>query len=634
MPQPIANANSSNVLRNIPVGAEFSVEAGGTHFRVWAPERQSVSVTFEDAHEPAALTREDNGYFSGFAAGILAGTKYKYQLDGGESYPDPASRYQPTGPHGFSAVVDPQTFPWSDENWLGAKLPGQVIYELHLGTFTPEGTWKAAAGKLEFLQETGITLIEIMPVADFPGKFGWGYDGVQPFAPASIYGRPGNMRAFVDKAHALRIGVILDVVYNHLGPEGNYLTKFSPFYLSRKHKTDWGQGLNFDGEHSRPVREFFRENAAYWIREFHLDGLRFDATQNIYDESGPHVLMEIGEAARLAAGQRSIVLVGENEPQETRLITSIKDGGFGLDALWNDDFHHSAMVALTGQSDAYYSDYRGTPQELLSGIKYGYLFQGQWYRWQKKRRGHSTLGLPRASMINFIQNHDQVANSARGQRLHQLTAPGTYKAITALTLLAPGTPMLFQGQEFGASGPFLFFADHNRELSKTIKQGREKFLSQWRALGTPEMRRSFADPAALSTFERSRLDHSESWKHLQLYHLHRDLLRLRREDAVISRQGAEGIDGAVLSASCFVLRYFSPGYKNDRLLLVNLGVELELNPSPEPLLGPPERKAWKTLWSTEDPQYGGCGVIESDSDENWRIPAHAAVVLHPVMAHE
>jgi maltooligosyltrehalose trehalohydrolase len=579
------------------------------------------------------LKREQSGYFSGFGAGVLAQTNYKYRLGASDSYPDPASRYQPTGPHGFSAVVDPQAFSWSDEDWLGVNLRGQVIYELHLGTFTQEGTWKSAASKLEYLRDTGITLIEVMPVADFPGKFGWGYDGVQPFAPASLYGTPDDMRAFVNKAHGLGIGVILDVVYNHLGPDGNYLTKFSPFYLHSERKTDWGAALNFDGEHNEPVREFFRENAAYWIREFHLDGLRFDATQDIHDDSEKHVLTEIGETARQAAGKRGIVLVGENEPQNTLLLRPIQNGGFGLDALWNDDYHHSATVALTGQADAYYSDYKGTPQELLSSAKYGYLFQGQWYRWQHARRGHSTLGLPRASMINFIQNHDQVANSARGLRAHQLSAPGTYKAVTALTLLAPGTPMLFQGQEFGASTPFLFFADHNPELAKLIKQGRKKFLSQWRASKAPEIQGYFADPSAHATFERSCLDHGEVQKHAELHHLHRDLLRLRKEDAVIASQGEYGIDGAVLSPQCFVLRYFSADYTEDRLLLVNLGVELEFNPSPEPLLGPPEGKAWKKLWSTEDPQYGGCGTPELDSEINWRIPGHAAVVLHPIVVH-
>ena len=441
----------------MPIGAAAAPDGSGTHFRVWTPGHKSVRVTFEDRREGVPLEQEKCGYFSGFAADAKAGDKYKYELDGGESYPDPASRYQPDGPHGFSQIVDASLFTWSDGAWAGIGLAGQVIYEMHLGTFTDGGTWRSAAEKLPYLRETGITVIEVMPVAQFAGRFGWGYDGVQLYAPSSLYGSPEDMRFFVDQAHGNGLGVILDVVYNHLGPDGNYLPKFSEFYLSKKHTTDWGEGINFDGEHCAPVREYFRENAAYWIREFHLDGLRLDATQDIHDESEPHILAEVTQAARQSAAGRRIIVVGESEPQETQLIRRIEEGGYGLDALWNDDYHHTAAVALTGKAGAYYTDYRGTPQEFVSSMKYGYLYQGQRYTWQKDRRGTSTLGLPHASMITFIQNHDQVANSARGQRAQELSAPGIFKAITALTLLGPGTPMLFQGQEFGASSPFLFF---------------------------------------------------------------------------------------------------------------------------------------------------------------------------------
>jgi maltooligosyltrehalose trehalohydrolase len=586
-------------------------------------------VVFEEGRVGAPLADEENGYFSGFVANVSAGTLYKYGLDGGEAYPDPASRYQPTGPHGWSEVVDPRSFRWSDDSWPGAKLEGQVVYELHLGTFTPEGSWLGAADKLEYLRDTGITLLEVMPVSDFPGKFGWGYDGVQPYAPASIYGTPDHMRSFVDRAHSVGLAVILDVVYNHIGPDGNYLTKFSPFYLTTRYKTDWGDAINFDGEQRGPVREFFRENAAYWIREFHLDGLRLDATQDIHDQSEPHIIAEFSCAARKAAGHRSIVLIGENEPQNTRLIKPIADGGYGLDALWNDDFHHTAMVALTGKVDAYYTDYRGTAQELLSAVKYGYLFQGQWYRWQQKRRGTPTLGLPRAAMINFIQNHDQIANSASGQRVHELTSPGMFKALTALLLLAPGTPMLFQGQEFGASSPFLFFADHKPELAKLIKGGRMEFLGQWRSLALPEMQQCFNDPRAPETFEKCKLDYAEVDRHAETYALHRDLLRLRREDPILSGQGAYGVDGAVFSSQCLLVRFFSPQYRQDRLLLVNLGIELDLDPAPEPLLAPPASMEWVKVWSSEDPQYGGCGTPLLDTERNWKIPGQAAVLLHP-----
>jgi maltooligosyltrehalose trehalohydrolase len=613
----------------MPVGADLFEGGNATYFRVWAPEHESVSVVFQDGRQPIQLASESQGYFSVHAPGVRAGAHYKFSLDGGEAYPDPASRYQPEGPHGWSEVIDPNAFPWTDREWGGVELKGQVIYELHLGTFTPEGTWKAAAAKLDYLRDTGITMVEMMPVADFPGRFGWGYDGVQPYAPAMIYGRPDDMRVFVDQAHAKGVAVILDVVYNHLGPDGNYLPKFSPFYLTDKHSTDWGQAINFDGEQSGPVREFFRENAAYWIREFHLDGLRLDATQDIHDESQPHILAEIVRAAREAGGRRSIVLIGENEPQNTRLIKPLSEGGYALDALWNDDYHHSAMVALSGKADAYYTDYRGTAQEFVSAAKYGYLYQGQWYRWQKKRRGTSTLGLPRPAMVNFIQNHDQVANSARGQRAHEVASPGVLKALTALTLLAPGTPMLFQGQEFAASSPFLFFADHKPELAEKVRNGRIEFLEQWRSLKLPEMRACLPDPAAPETFERSKLDHSEVGSHAPAYALHRDLLRLRSEDAVISRQGEDGFDGALLSPSCFILRFFSRGYREDRLLVVNLGTELEWNPAPEPLLAPPSDTRWAKLWSSEDPQYGGCGTAALDTEDNWRLPGQAAVLLHP-----
>ena len=613
----------------MPIGAEFLPKSNATHFRVWAPERKAVHVVFEDKRSPVALASEGNGYFSGLAPDVEGGATYKYAIGDTDPYPDPVSRFQPTGPHHFSQVIDPASFAWTDANWQGCELKGQVVYELHLGTFTPEGTWGSALTKLEYLRQTGITLIEVMPVADFPGKFGWGYDGVQPYAPASIYGTPDDMRRFVDRAHAVGIAVILDVVYNHLGPDGNYLSKYSPLYFSEKHHTDWGLGINFDGEGCASVREFFRENAAYWIREFHLDGLRLDATQDIHDDSDTHILAEIAKAARQAAGKKPIILVAENEPQETDLIKPLAEGGYGLDALWNDDYHHSAMVALTGKADAYYTDYRGSAQEFLSCFKYGYLFQGQWYRWQKKRRGTSTLGLPRPAMVTFIQNHDQIANSARGRRIHVITSPGKFKALTAATLLGPGTPMLFQGQEFASSKPFFFFADHNPELAKMVEEGRVEFLAQWRAFKLPEMRPCFANPSSPETFERCKLDFSEVETNAEVYALHRDLLRLRREDPVISRQGEDGLDGAVLSPNCFVLRYFSPGFKADRLLVVNLGTDLQLDPAPEPLLGPPRSLEWTKLWSSEDPQYGGCGTASLDSEKNWIIPGEAAVVLHP-----
>ncbi|HEX6903222.1 MAG TPA: malto-oligosyltrehalose trehalohydrolase [Thermoanaerobaculia bacterium] len=616
---------AQEVQRRFPVGAEVTPE--GVRFRVWAPRRKQVEVVFEGSREAVELAPEENGYFSGLAEGIGAGILYKFRLDGGDAFPDPASRFQPEGPHGPSQVIDPSTFQWTDRDWRGVTRDGQVLYEMHIGTLTPEGTWEAAARELPELAELGITVLEVMPVAEFPGRFGWGYDGVDLFAPYHLYGGPDDFRRFVDRAHAVGLGVILDVVYNHLGPDGNYLKQFSASYFTDRYENDWGEALNFDGEDAGPVREFFVANAGYWIEDFHLDGLRLDATQDVKDASEDHVLAAVGRRAREAAGKRSVYLVAENEPQDTRLVRPAEEGGWGLDALWNDDFHHSVQVALAGRNEAYYTDYKGSPQEMISLIKYGYLYQGQRYSWQKQRRGTSGLGLPASAWINFLQNHDQVANSARGERCHKLAAPGVFRAMTALLLLAPGTPMLFQGQEFCAASPFLYFADHNPELAAAVRKGRLEFLSQFPSIAQPEMQAGVPDPESPETFERCKLDLSERERHASCYALHRDLLRLRREDPVFREQGKGHLDGAVLSSEAFALRFFGRD-AGDRLLIVNLGADLDLAPVPEPLLAPLTGLRWEVLWSSEDPRYGGAGAPPPEDEEGcWRIAGRSATVL-------
>ncbi len=601
----------------------------GAAFRVWARNHKQASVRIKNREYP--LQPDGDGYFVGDVKGVRAGDTYGFLLSGEGPFPDPASRYQPEGPHGPSQIIDPSRFAWSDQAWQGIKLVQQVIYELHIGTFTREGTWRSAIRELVALAELGITALEVMPVAEFAGSFGWGYDGVDLFASTRIYGNPDDFRAFVDEAHRCGIGVLLDVVYNHVGPDGNYLQKFSKSYFTADHKTDWGEAINFYGQHSAPVREFYVANAAYWIKEFHLDGLRLDATQNVYDQSKDHILAEINRSARKAAGERGIIIVAENEPQDTTLIRSQNQGGYGFDGLWNDDFHHSAMVALTGSREAYFADYLGSAQELLSCLKYGFLYQGQWYSWQKQRRGTSTLGSNPAAMVTFLQNHDQIANSGRGWRVDRLCSYGQYKAMTAVCLLGPGTPMLFQGQEFAASSPFLFFADHNEELAKKVRAGRSEFLQQWRSLATGQLK--FEDPCSRETFEKCKLDLTEREKHAETYALHRDLLKLRKNEMVFSRQDRQ-FDGAILGPEAFVVRFFSEGYREDRLLVVNLGQDLHLNPAPEPLLGPPENTEWEVQWSTEDSRYGGNGTPPLDSERNWIIPAHAGVVLRPAKIKE
>jgi len=618
------------LTRRLPIGAEYAA-GKGVHFRVWAPARKSVDVVINDGAD-VPLSREDAGYFSALLPDARPGDLYRFRLDLSKSlYPDPASRYQPDGPHGPSQVIDPTAFEWTDKRWRGIGAEDHVLYEMHIGTFTPEGTWAAATEKLDHLAETGITCLEVMPVNDFVGIFGWGYDGVNLFAPTRLYGRPDDFRRFIDRAHGLGIAVILDVVYNHLGPDGNYLKEFSPDYFSTRHKTDWGEAINFDAPGSDAVRELFISNARHWISEYHLDGFRFDATQNIYDDSKDPILAAITRAARAAAGGRGTYLISENEPQDTRIVRSPETGGYGMDGLWNDDFHHSAIVRLTGHNEAYYTDYLGNAAEFVAAVKYGYLYQGQPYKWQKQRRGTPTLDLPPTAFVNFIENHDQLSNFAHGSRVRQLCSPGQYRAMSALMLLAPQTPMLFQGQEFGATSPFVYFADHNPELSRLVRKGRGEFMKQFPSAACAEMEECLPDPGDVKMFERCKLDWAEleAWPHIRA--LYRDLLKLRKSVPAFRIHRPRGVDGAALSMDAFVLRYFGEEGAADCLLIVNFGGDLQLSPAPEPLIAPPFESQWEILLSTENPRYGGNGTPSPESAETgWRLPGHSAIAFAAV----
>jgi maltooligosyltrehalose trehalohydrolase len=630
-----SGATQVRICRRYPIGAEL-IGANETHFRVWAPKAQRVDLVLEDSAERNAnrtfhpLACEDGGYFSGVAQ-AAAGSLYRFRVNNGEHFhPDPASRFQPHGPHGPSQIADPTRFQWTDSEWPGVKLKGQIIYEMHIGTFTAEGTWRSAAEQLAELKRIGISVIEVMPIADFPGKFGWGYDGVDLFSPTRLYGTPDDLRYFVNRAHAVSLAVILDVVYNHFGPDGNYLGVYSDDYLRRGNANDWGDSINFDGPNSTPVREFFITNGRYWIEEFHFDGFRFDATESIRDKSREHILADVGRAARSAAINRSIILVAENERQDVKLIRPRNEGGDDLDGVWNDDLHHSAFVALTGRREAYYTDYLGTPQEFISAAKYGYLFQGQPYSWQEAPRGTLALGVPPQAFVAFIENHDQVSNTLAGQRVRFEASPGRYRAMTALLLLGPWTPLLFQGQEFGASTPFLYFSDvGDDELRDAVRKGRFEFLSQFPSLASPEAQKQLPIPSDPESFTRCKLDFSERKKNKQLYDLHVDLLRLRREDSRLREQRIGGVDGAVLGPRSFVLRYFAQG-NDDRLLLVNFGETQLLEPMPEPLLAPPVGFEWAALWSSESERYGGPGAVALPTQDLWTLPAEAAVVLQLV----
>ena len=650
----------SQVKRSYPIGAEL-IGANQTHFRVWAPKAREIDVVVEGVENTDSkffpLTAESSAYFSG-TADAGPGNRYRFRVNREKDfYPDPASRFQPDGPHGSSCIVDPNKFRWSDANWRGLKLKGQIFYEMHIGTFSKEGTWRAAAEQLPELARIGITVIEMMPVAEFPGSFGWGYDGVDLFAPSHLYGTPDDLRGFMNRAHSLGLGVILDVVYNHFGPDGNYLGIFSDDYLLQGKGHEWGDVINFDGPDSGPVRDFFITNGRYWIEEFHFDGFRFDAVHAIHDHSDEHIIGAVGRAAREAAGSRSIILVAENDLQEAEMVrpraseshlqavhrdtqtssdrvnAELQTGGQALEAMWNDDFHHSAIVALTGQDVGYFSDYSGKPREFVSAAKYGFLYQGQALSWRKALRGTPTFGIPAEAFVCFIENHDQIANTGPGDRPRFQTSPGRYRAIAALLLLGPWTPLLFQGQEFGASSRFLFFADvGDPVVCDGIRKGRAKLLATFLSLTEEETLRTLPAPDDPETFSRCKLDFSEREKNRELYDLHINLLKLRRDDSRFRLQSYGGIDGAVLGPASFALRYFS-GENDDRLLLVNLGQRHILHPASEPLLAPPPGCSWDTLWTSDSLRYGGVDAVATAGPEQWILPAECAVAMRPVTVH-
>lgn len=599
-------------------------DASGTLFTAWALERHTATVEIEGVGS-FPLTASGDGYFSGFIEGITVGARYRYRFDGGEPVPDLASRWQADGSDGPSTVVSPD-FAWTDQNWRGPTTRGQVIYEMHIGTFTQEGTWSAAAAKLKWLAELGVTVLQIMPVGTFKGAFGWGYDTTLPYAPFAPYGSPDEMRAFVDAAHALGVGVILDVVYNHVGI-GDYYRAFSSHYLTERYENEWGAGLNFDGPGSRAVRDFIIGNAVYWVTDFHLDGLRVDAAQAMFDESDEHIIQELTRAVREAALPRSAYLVVENQPQQRLMIQGTDHGGYGFDAMYSDDFQHAVRVAATGHDDFYYRDYRGTPQELISALKYGFLYQGQRSDMRDKAYGTYNLDTAPEHFVHFLENHDQVANSARGFRLSALVSPARLRAITALLLLGPQTPCLFQGQEFGSTRPFLYFFGLAEPNAAMVAAGRRASLMNFPSVTDPEMSSRLPDPADPATFTMSKLDWSEADRHSCLVDLHRDLLALRRDDRTLAQGADRRIDGAVLGEAALLLRFLTPDPAGHRLLLLNLGRDLQMSVMAEPLLAPPDNHRWTPVWSSEHPSYDGAGRRPVDLDQFWILPSDCLLFL-------
>jgi maltooligosyltrehalose trehalohydrolase len=584
-----------------PLGA-FFVGEGQVRFVVWAPKCQRVDVELGARILP--LQRVEGGYFSATHP-AAAGDRYRFRLDGKDAFADPCSRYQPEGPHAPSEVVDPSRYVWRDTDWAGVPASDRVLYELHVGAFTREGTYAAAAERLPELKQLGVTMLELMPLNGFPGAFNWGYDGVNLFAPAAPYGRPDDLRAFVDRAHGLGIGVILDVVYNHLGPDGNYLHAYGD-YFSKRHPGEWGEPLDFDSPGSGPVRDYVIGNACSWISEYHLDGLRLDATQNLYDDSPRHIISELCERVRAAAGRRPLFLVGESERQDIALFA------MGLDALWVDDFHHVNRVISSGVSEAYVQDYEGSARELLACVLRNGIYEGQFYAWQKQARGTPLRKVPAAQIIFYLQNHDQLANSGDGRRMHQVAGEGLTRALTSLMLLAPQTPMLFMGQEHFADTPFHYFVDHEEPLRRQVELGRRDFLSQFPSLRAALFEEGVRFPTDRAAFEASNLGGAH--RDEKALALHTELLALRK------RLRGE-VDGAVLTQTALCLRW------ENHLLLLELGPDESLIPPSEPLLAPPPGRTWQPLFSSELARFGGRGSFSMRGNGPWRLQGRCATVL-------
>lgn len=530
---------------DMPFGAQ--IEDGGTRFRLWAPERASIDLVLSPAGTEAgsrhAMKAMAGGWHELWLPGTGAGTRYRFALDDGLQVPDPASRFNPLDVHGPSEVVDPGDHPWGDGDWRGRPWHEAVVYELHVGSFTPEGTFEAAAARLPELAALGITAVELMPLADFPGACGWGYDGVLLFAPDATYGTPRQLKQFVDQAHQLGLMVLLDVVYNHFGPEGNYLHAYCESFFNPAHQTPWGAAINFDGPRHEEVRSFFVHNALFWVEEYRFDGLRLDAVHAIRDDLPEPIVCEIARALREGPGRdRQVHLVLENEHNQASRLARDDSGGLACaTAQWNDDLHHAAHVLVTGETDGYYADYAQAPVEAFArALAEGFVYQGQPSALRGgEPRGEPSAGLPSVAMVSFLQNHDQIGNRAFGERIHQMLGPDEsparrLEAAYACLLLSPHVPMLFMGEEFAASSPFLYFCDLGPELSAAVAQGRRNEFAHFAAFRDEARRAQIPDPTQASTFQATRLNWEERQQppHRARLALVRDLLALRHRDLV------------------------------------------------------------------------------------------------------
>jgi malto-oligosyltrehalose trehalohydrolase len=573
---PPLNSDTARIHR-VPAGGEIEPD-GGVRFRVWAPAVKTLALSIEGSDETIPFLGKPGGWHELVTAQAKAGTLYRLRLPDGTLVPDPASRFQPQDVHGPSEVIDPSAYQWKDSAWRGRPWSDAVLYELHVGAFTQEGTFLAAIEKLDHLVQLGVTAIEIMPVADFPGKRNWGYDGVLLYAPDSSYGRPEDFKAFIEAAHLRGLMVILDVVYNHFGPDGNFIPLYAPQIFTDHHKTPWGDAVNYDSEGSEVVREFIIHNALYWIEEFNLDGLRLDAVHTIKDDSPRHLLDELAERVRAATFPRPVHLLLENEDNQAfRLSRDERGEPTSFTAQWNDDMHHVLHTAATLESNSYYGDYKDDTDKLGRALAEGFAFQGEVMQARNASRGEPSAHLPPGAFVAFMQNHDQIGNRAFGERINAIASPEAVHAIAAVYLLLPQTPMLFMGEEWGSSQRFPFFCDFDGELGELVRKGRREEFANFPEFQNPEQRERIPDPLADETFQSAKLDWGQSKEevHTEWLEWYRRILQVRKTSVIPHVREMEGYAGffEVIGAGAVVVRFWNADSSRQLVLAANLSDE-------------------------------------------------------------
>jgi maltooligosyltrehalose trehalohydrolase len=596
-----------------------------TRFCVWAPAVESAAVVIlqDGGTTEHRMQRRDDGVHETVVAAVGPGSDYLLRLDQGRDRPDPVSRFQPASVHGPSRVVDPRAYAWSDAGWAGLETADLILYEIHVGTFSEEGTFEAVAKRLPYLKELGVTAIELMPVAQFPGRRNWGYDGVHLYAPQNSYGGPQGLCRLVDRAHAEGLAVVLDVVYNHLGPEGNYLAEFGPYFTDR-YRTPWGSAINFDGPDSDEVRRYFIENALYWVTEFHIDGLRLDAVHAIFDFGAQHILEELAAVVHSQAEAlgRRVQVIAESDLNDPRLVRPPERGGYGLDATWSDDFHHAVHAALTAERNGYYEDFGGV-DAVVKAMRDRFVLDGRYSAYRRRRHGAPASDVPRDRFVVFVQNHDQVGNRASGERLSELVAFEQLKLAAALLLLSPYIPLLFMGEEYGEPSPFLYFVDHgDKQLIEAVRRGRRAEFERFAWRGP------LPDPAAKETFARSRPDPAlaASPPHAELLRLYRELIRIRREEPALRPGAARSRVESDAQAGWLALVLLGGG--RDLLAGFNLSNEPTTIETEIPASG------WRRRLATDETSYGGSGSevpshLLSDAAAPIRlaVPAYTAALF-------